>query len=247
MQLPKPAVSHRLAAMLRLLVLAFLITAPAQAALPPEIAAACTAFRTENPKGWSFTQTTTAEGKTLIERYNAAQPEFNRWTLLQQDGRAPTEDEARAYQEKFTRRSRNGTAPNISSQLDLASAELVTDTPERVTYRFRLSATESSDKTADFLRASVTYHKATHSIEVFEIASIEAFSPVFGVKIATLRTTIRYSLPEAGRPALLHEITTHTLGRAFFKSLDADMLVRYTNYAWAGKLAPPPAAPTPKE
>lgn len=212
------------------------------AALPPEFAAACAAFHTENPKGWSFTQTTTAEGKTVIERYDAAQPDFDRWTLLQQDGRPPTADEARVYKEKFTRRSRNGTAPNIASQLDLASAELVADTPERLTYRFRLSATEAADKTADSLRAGITYNKAARSIEVFEIASIAPFSPVLGVKITELSTTIRYTLPAGERPALLHSVTTRTRGRAFFKSLDADMLVAYGDYGWAGK-ARNPAAP----
>lgn len=227
-----------LTVMLRLLAFVFILTTAAQAALPPEIAAVCATFRTENPKGWSFTQTTTAEGKTLIERYDAAQPEFNRWTLLQQDGQPPTDEEAGAYKEKFTRRSRNGTAPNIASQLDLASAELVSDSTERAVYRFRLSATEAADKTADFLRATITYHKAAQTIEAFEIANIEPFSPVFGVKIAELRTTIVYSLPQAGYPALLKSVTTHTRGRAFFKSLDADMLVGYTDYAWAGKNPP---------
>lgn len=224
--------------MLRLLAIVFIFSASAQAALPPDIAAACTAFRTETPKGWSFTQTTTAEGRTMIERYDAAQPEFNRWTLLQQNGQPPTDAEAGAYKEKFTRRSRNGTAPNIASQLDLASAELVSDGAERAVYRFRLSATEAADKTADFLRATLTYHKATRAIESFEIANIEPFSPVFGVKIAELRTAIHYSLPQANRPALLQSVTTRTRGRAFFKSLDADMLVDYTDYAWAGKNPP---------
>lgn len=225
-----------------LFVILLLLASVARAALPPEVAAACTAFHTENPKGWSFTQTTSAEGRTLVERYDAAQPEFNRWTLLLENGRAPTPDEARAYKEKFTRRSRNGTAPNISSQLDLTSAELVSETPEQCTYRFRLAATEADDKTADFLRASITYNKTASTIEVFTIASITPFAPVFGVKISELQTTIRYTLPDAGRPALLHSVATRTRGRAFFKSLDADMAVTYTDYAWAGKAPPPGAA-----
>ena len=68
-------------------------------------------FRTEGPKGWSFPQTTRGEGHSRVERYDATQPEFNRWTLLQQDDRAPTADELRDYREKLSRRSRGGTAP----------------------------------------------------------------------------------------------------------------------------------------
>lgn len=210
----------------------------AAAALPPEYAAICEGFQTQNPKGWSFTQTTSAEGKTLVERYDAAQPEFSRWTLISENGRPPTEDEARSYREKFTRRSRGGSAPAIASQLELATAELVSEDVNQAVYRFKLKIEDEDDKTANFLRASVTFHKATRSITCFELANIEVFAPVFGVKIRELRTAIFYHLPTADRPALLNRVTTRTRGRAFFKSLDADMLVTYADYAWAGKKPP---------
>ncbi|MBX3749478.1 MAG: hypothetical protein KF897_05265 [Opitutaceae bacterium] len=208
----------------------------ALAALPPEYAAICESFQTQNPKGWSFTQTTSAEGRTLVERYDAAQPEFSRWTLIEENGRAPTEEEARTYREKFTRRSRGGSAPAIASQLELPTAELVSEDAAQAVYRFRLKVEDEDDKTANFLRANVTFHKATHSITCFELASVEVFAPVFGVKIRELRTAIHYHLPTADRPALLDKVTTRTRGRAFFKSLDADMLVTYTDYTWAGKM-----------
>lgn len=208
------------------------------AALPPEYAALCESFQTQNPKGWSFTQTTVAEGRTLVERYDAAQPEFSRWTLVAEDGRAPTAEEARAYREKFTRRSRGGTAPAIASQLELPTAELVSEDATQAVYRFKLKSEDEDDKTAHFLRAYVTFHKATHSITCFELASVETFAPVFGVRIRELHTAIHYHLPTADRPALLERVTTRTRGRAFFKSLDADMLVTYTDYAWAGRKPP---------
>ena len=208
------------------------------AALPPEYAAICEGFQTQNPKGWSFTQTTAAEGRTLVERYDAGQPEFSRWTLVAENGRPPTADEAREYREKFTRRSRGGNAPAIASQLELPTAELVSEDANQAVYRFKLKIEDEDDKTANFLRASVTFHKATRSITCFELASVEVFAPVFGVKIRELRTAIHYHLPAADRPALLDRVTTRTRGRAFFKSLDADMLVTYSDYAWAGKKPP---------
>lgn len=229
---PKPRMPSRFS--LPFLALASL----ALAALPPEYAAICEAFQTQNPKGWSFTQTTSAEGKTLVERYDAAQPEFSRWTLVSENGRAPTEAEARAYREKFTRRSRGGTAPAIASQLELPSAELVAEDATQAVYRFKLKLEDEDDKTANFLRASVTFDKATRSITCFELASVETFAPVLGVRIRELRTAIHYHLPTADRPALLDRVTTRTRGRAYFKSLDADMLVTYTDYAWAGRKPP---------
>ena len=64
--------------------------------------AALKTFRTDAPKGWSFTQTTVGDAQSRVERYNAAQPEFNRWTLLQQNGRQPTADEFQDYAEKLS-------------------------------------------------------------------------------------------------------------------------------------------------
>jgi len=229
-----------LRALSRLSFLFLFLVSSAHAALPPEYAAICESFQTQNPKGWSFTQTTSAEARTLVERYDAAQPEFSRWALIAENGRAPTEEEARTYREKFTRRSRGGTAPAIASQLELATAELVSEDATQAVYRFRLKVEDEDDKTANFLRATVTFHKATRSITCFELANVEAFAPVFGVKIRELRTAIHYHLPTADRPALLDRVTTRTRGRAFFKSLDADMLVTYTDYAWAGKKPPAP-------
>ncbi|HRI81858.1 MAG TPA: hypothetical protein PLF88_05440, partial [Opitutaceae bacterium] len=45
--------------------------------------------------------------------------------------------------------------------------------------------------------------------------------------------SIHYHLPTDNRPALLDRITTRTRGRAYFKSLDADMVVIFSEYSLA--------------
>ncbi len=198
--------------------------------------AALKTFRTDGPKGWSFTQTTTSGGQSRVERFDAAQPEFARWTLHAIDGRPPTPDESADYREKISRRSRAGTAPRLNDQIDLTTLTLIDDTPERATYRARLKEGEDGDATARFLAATVVLHKPTHTIESFEIASTGPFSPVLGVKIAEMKTTLRYSLPDDQRPSLLLDSATRLRGRAFLvKSLDADMTVNFTDYERAGR------------
>jgi hypothetical protein len=59
-----------------------------------------------------------------------------------------------------------------------------------------------------------------------------------------------YSLPTAERPALLQKITVHIRGSAmWFKSLDEDMIVTYSEHVFAGKkptaVATPPAPENP--
>jgi len=225
---------------------AIALTAAAAPSLDPEFDAALQAFRADGPKGWSFTQTTEGDGHSRVERYDASQPTPARWSLLQQDGRAPTEAERREYRQKATQRSSNDTAPPITKQLDLATLRRVADSAERSTFEARLLPGEQGDATAAHLVASLVFHKSTKTIESFEIASREAFSPVTGVKIAEMRTVMRYSLPAGERPSLLQQITTRVRGRAFlFKSLDADLTVTFSDYenAWrrSEAVATPPS------
>jgi len=215
--------------------------------LPPEIETALKNFRADGAKGWAFTQTTQARSDSLVEHYDPLKPEFIRWTLVQKNGKPPTEKEAREYQEKHTRRSGNDTAPDVTKQLDLSTAERVQDDTERSAYRFHLKAGDKDDTSAQYMTAIFTFHKPDNAVEQVELGNTEPFSPMFGVKIQEARTVISYSLPNADRPSLLDHITVKVRGRAMLvRSLDEDMSVMYSDYAYAGKKAvvPAPAAPT---
>jgi len=212
------------------------LTVSAAAAVPPGLDAALQAFRSDPPKGWSYTQTTAATGESTVERYDATKIEFERWSLLQKNGRAPVVAELKDYAEARSRRSRTGTAPKLIEQLRLETIETVNDTPERATYRCRLRPGESGDKTAAFLRATLVLHKPTGTIESVELASVAAFSPTLGVKIEELHTLMSYSLPSGETPSLPQRVLTRVRGTAFWiKSLDAEMTVTYSDFAKSGR------------
>ena len=214
------------------LILFVTINAEPAADIPPAVSQALADFRPEGPKGWSFTQSTRAAGRSLVERFDSTKPEFNRWTLLAEDGKDPSPEAARRYREKFTRHSQNSGAPRLNQQIDRTTLTMLTDTPERTTYQARLKATEAEDRTAPFLRVVIVWHKSAATIESFAIENIAPFSPAFGVKIQEMRTTMTYTLPAPDRPALLDRVSTRLRGRAFwFKTLDDDMQVTYTDYA----------------
>ena len=221
---------------MRFVVSFFALVMAAFASVPAELTAALATFRSDPPRGWSFTQTTQAEGKSTVERCDASRPEFNRWSLVQKDGRAPTPDELKDYAEARSRRSRAGTAPRIVEQFVFEALEVLTDTPVSASYRCPLRPGESRDNTAQFLRATIVVHKPTHTIESIELANIQPFSPTFGVKIAELKTLMTYNLPATEMPSLPQQVATHVRGTAFlFKSLDADMTVTYSDYIRVGK------------
>ena len=90
---------------------------------------------------------------------------------------------------------------------------------------------DSGDRTAEHLLATVVVHRPTGSIERVVFASTGAFRPAIGVEITSLRTTLDYDPPAAGRPALPRGMETRLRGTAFwFKSLDADMTLTFTEY-----------------
>lgn len=221
---------------MRFLALLCLFASTLSAALPEPLRAALASFRSDPPRGWSFTQATAAEGRSTVERYNAARPEFDRWSLVQKDGRAPTPAEMREYGEGRSRRSRTGTAPNLADQIDWDSLEILSETGERATYRCRLRRGESRDDTSPHLRAIVELHKPSRTIEAIELSNAEAFSPTLGVKITAMKTRMTYSLPTEDSPSLPQKVTSHVRGTAFwFKSLDADMTVTFSAYVRVGR------------
>ena len=204
--------------------------------IPAELAAALKDFRTEGPRGWGFTQTSTASDHSRVERFNPTGRDSMQWALVQQDGRAPTEEEAGKYKELKARRSSNENAPNVKDQIDPDSSEVVAESAEVGVYRFRLKTSDKDDQSAAFMRVTYTLHRPTQTIAKVELASTEPFSPVFMVKIAEARTVMTYTLPEAGRPSLLQDVAVKIRGRAMWlKSLDEDMTVTYSDYVYAGK------------
>lgn len=219
---------------MRWLIFFFALAAFAGAAVPPELAAALVHFRGDPPAGWSYTQTTSAQDKSTVERFDAAKPVFERWSLVQQDGHAPTADETRHYAEIRSRWSRTGTAPKITDQLDLDSVEAAGVTGDRATFRSRLRPGESGDKTAAFLRATIVVHTPTQTIESIELVSIGEFNPTVGVKIVEMKTRMTYALPAGETPALPQKVETRVRGKAFWvKSLDADLSVTYSGFTKA--------------
>lgn len=217
---------------MRLVVLLALTATHLMAAVSALLDEALHEFRPDPPRGWSYTLTTVAEGHSTVEYHDASKPEFERWSLIRKDGNVPTDEEKRKYAEMRSRRSRGGTAPKITDQLDVTSIATIGETAERVLFRAGLRPGDRTDRTAAFLRVTISVDRRTRTVDAVELASRGEFRPAIGVKIAELKTILTYTPPDGERPAFPRSVTTHVRGRAFwFKSLDADMTVTYSDYA----------------
>jgi hypothetical protein len=203
---------------------------------PPELIKALDAFNTEGAQGWAFTQTTASTNRSLVERYDPSKPEFSRWSLLTKDGRAPTQEETTQYNRMLTQRTRDHSAPNVKNQIRRETCEPLGVEDGRARFRFQLNPGGEDDKSAEHMVVIFSLHQASGVIDRVELTSIRPFSPMFAVKIEQARTLITYTLPDQDRPSLLQEIAVSVRGRAmFFKSLDEDMTVTYSDYAPAPK------------
>lgn len=219
---------------MRSLLLLWFAATVARCATPAPLAAALANFRTDGAPGWSYVQTSVAGTESLVERYDAEQMEFTRWSLIAKNGRPATESEQREYREKQTRRSSGGTAPKITESLDLTRVEVVSEDSRQTVYSCCLKPGEQGDKTAKHLRAILVLNKVAGTIERLEIFSTSAFAPTLGIKIAEMKTVMHFSVPAAEMPSVLLKVTTQLRGRAFFfRSLDQDLTATYSEHVKA--------------
>jgi hypothetical protein len=221
--------------LLWLLMLVCLVAGAPAATVPPELERALENLRTDAPRGWAFTQTSEGAGRVRVERYEPIGPGPTRWQLLQVDGREPTPGELETYRKQQVLREGAESIPNVKEQIDRSTGELVEDHGDEVSWRFRLLPA-NGDSWGPHMAATFTLHRPTGAIRRVELASLKAFSPLFLTQVDVARTVMRYSLPEGDRPALLEDITVHVRGRAwYFRSLDSDLTVRYSDYRFVGK------------
>ena len=198
------------------------------APLPTDLIDALNHFRAEGPKGWAFTQRTTSEGRERVERYNPRLRGPARWTLLSDKGAPPTEAEQQRYRDT---RPPFDSAANLASQLERAAATLISQDARTTTYEFRLRPVSENDKAAPFMRARFTLDHPTGAITRVELFNFAPFKPATSLTIHEARTTLAYSLPAEGRPALPREVTMHVHGERFwFFDFDETVVSRYTDH-----------------
>ena len=206
------------------------LTAAIRAELPAEVDRALDAYRTEGAPGWAYTQTTTGEGHQTIERFDPGRPELLRWTLMEKDGKAPATDELEQYRGRKARRVTATGPPPLRDQIDRKSAQLVTDNPAGWVYRFRLRPGGDDDSAAAFMRVTAFIGRASGQIERLSLGNVVPFSPSFLVRVEEMRTEMTYSPSNGSEPSHLLRVETRIRGRAFFRSLDQELTVRYSDF-----------------
>ncbi len=196
--------------------------------LPPELASALDHFRAEGPKGWAFTQTTEGQGKNRVERYDPRQRGSARWTLLLENGVAPTEEEQRRYRDT---RPPLDASSHLASQFDRAAVSLVSRDAASAVYEFALKPASETDTAAAHMRARVSLDLATGAIVRVELFNFRPFKPASSLVIEEAHTVLVYAPPADGRPALPLESTMTVKGKRFwFRDFEQTVASRFTDH-----------------
>ncbi len=195
---------------------------------PAVLVAALAGWRVEGPKGWAFTQSTTGEGRARVERYDPRRRGAERWTLLEENGRAPTEEEQRRYRDS---RPLFDAAANLAGQLDADRADLIAEDADGSTYEFRLRPVDENDKAAEHMRARFTLERASGAIVRVELFNHRPFKPARSLTIQEARTIVSYDSPTADRPALPREVVMRVQGERFwFRDFSQEIVSLYRDF-----------------
>ena len=207
---------------------------PGFAAMPDYMRAALAGFGTEVPPGWAYTLATVRNDESrTIARFDPAKPASQQWTLLDLNGRPPTEKEAAQYA-----RARAGNGPSSAPQgtfrkgdIDPASVVLLSEKAERGDFRctFREEAT-GADKMLGHLVLRLTVNKRQPHVERFALELKEPYSPVLGVKMRELLVRMSFTAPADDRPSLPAVNRSHFVGRIFFIGVEENLTLTYSDF-----------------
>ena len=226
---------------LGLLSLALALTLSVRATeVPAYVREALSHFISDAPKGWAYTLTTTKDGDTSIERYDPGQPIGAQWTLLQRNGRPPTDNERQRYIQYKTGTTQGTTraATFEKNDIDFGTLRLVREDAARAEFESRFR--EGDNKMLAHFVVNLTFSKSPAVLEKFALRLGAPFSPVIGVRMKELFVDMTFSPATVDRPSLPLTSTSRFHGRFMLvKSIDEEISISYSDYSRVPTAAAP--------
>ncbi|MFD2176281.1 hypothetical protein [Veronia pacifica] len=132
---------------------------------------------------------------TSIERFNPNSSISERWTLIEINGAAPTEEEREDFAAK-RRTSKESEDNNLVVSLsDIISLETLTyksESDEKLNATFDVHLEQLGDDASSKLKGSLVYNKNLKFIEAIDIKNIDKFSPMFGASVSDFLMTFEF-------------------------------------------------------
>jgi hypothetical protein len=230
---------------------ALIVVAPsgfaAPAKLPPIVEQALATMERSDQEGYAYRMLKTDKDGTQLVTFDPAKPEGQTWSLLQQNGKAPTakeleefrkeraeRDKQRAKELKKSKEERKKKGDQeLREMIAPESLQLLSETAERATYRFKMRVDDEDAKAfADSVRGTLAISKAGPHVESLDLASTGEIKVMTGVKISEFRLTLAFLPPDAYGQSLPASVHSVVKGRAMLvKKLDEDATITFSDYA----------------
>ncbi len=195
-------------------------------------------------EGWAFTETTVRNGTETVARYDPSRPEGERWSLLSIDGRPPTDEARRKFEERRAGRGRgeeqqeDSEEQGFSAVIEADSLIPLRESESHAVYGFKPASGEGKgdDGMSEYVDGTLRISKSGPYVESLEMRSREPFSPAFGVKIKEFSTVMTFA-PVGDEVIVLPEsVAVRMVGRAMlFKKLDETVRTRFSDYRFVGQ------------
>jgi hypothetical protein len=221
----------------RLLASSFLLLVvlhPSSAASHPLAIAALERLDSVDNDAWSYTMTTRSKDGITIERHDAAAPTGERWTLLQKEGRAPTQKELLEHRKERAERDarRKKGERGDREEVDRSSIRLVSEDDRAATFQFRVSSSGRMEEAfTKHILGTLVVNKDGSWAERFELTSTQPIRPIPGVNVREFRMAMTFLREAQSGEVRFETIESRIRGRAFgLKSLDDDRHIRFTDF-----------------
>lgn len=217
--------------------------------LPPLVEKALETMERSDQEGYAFRMVKSEAGSSETAAFDPSKPEAHAWTLLLKDGKAPTAKQSEEFRKERAKRekqrtedgkkgkgSKRGGDRDLRAMIDPGSLQLISDTAERVSYRFRMQIDDEDAKAfADAIRGTLVVSKAVPHVESLDLASTREIKAFTGVKLSEFHLTLTFFPPDAYGMSLPASIRSVVKGRAMLvKSIDQDLAVSFSDYARRG-------------
>ena len=190
------------------------VVSTAAAAVPPDVAGVFAATSRFSDDRWAYTRTVEYDEERFAERYDPRLPDGERWTLLEIDGRPPTEKELKQYDKDDRRQDRPTPGLPIEELVDPDSLQLLIEKGDRVEYQFRLPITGPEDEEInEVLIGTLTIDRSNDQVRL-EQRNREPFSPAVIAKLTTMQIEMSFQ-PLDEETTVLTLMETFVEGRVF--------------------------------
>jgi len=205
---------------------------PAAADMPAYLRSALDSFTPGVPAGWACTITTVRNERTMVERFDPARPAGSQWTLLQNQGRAPTADEMTKYASSRPPGSPVGPQANFEkADIEPGSLSLIHEDADRAEFKgaFR-EGSSGADKMLGHLVLRLIVAKKQPHVEKYTLSLSSPYNPVLGVKMNELQVEAAFRPPSTDRPALLYSHTSRFSGRVLLIPTEENLRVTFSDF-----------------